>query len=143
MSEKKKDWDEIPSLEGLQMDWDYSGNDSLGNRRFERLTFGDVTEIFEVKAVPVRVATQGFTTDGTMSDISGGGVAVILKKSVEAGQEAKIGFFLGRRKIVSRVVARQRTEIRNGFRIGFEFKGISEEDAAYINGLYASKMLNR
>ena len=123
MSEKKKDWDEIPSLEGLQMDWDYSGNDSLGNRRFERLTFGDVTEIFEVKAVPVRVATQGFTTDGTMSDISGGGVAVILKKSVEAGQEAKIGFFLGRRKIVSRVVARQRTEIRNGFRIGFEFKG--------------------
>ena len=79
MSEKKKDWDEIPSLEGLQMDWDYSGNDSLGNRRFERLTYGDVTEIFEVKAVPVRVATPEFTIDGTLSDISGGGVAVILK----------------------------------------------------------------
>ena len=143
MSEKKKDWDEIPSLEGLQMDWDYSGNDSLGNRRYERLTFGDVTEIFEVKAVPVRVATQEFTVDGTMSDISGGGVAVILKKPVEAGQQAKIGFFLGRRKIVSRVVARQRAETQNGFRIGFEFKDISEEDATYINGLYASKMLNR
>ncbi len=143
MSEKKKDWDEIPSLEGLQMDWDYSGNDSLGNRRFERLTYGDVTEIFEVKAVPVRVATPEFTIDGTLSDISGGGVAVILKKSIEAGQQAKIGFFLGRRKIISRVVARQRAEIQNGFRIGFEFKGISEDDAAYINGLYASKVLNR
>ncbi|NNK14214.1 MAG: PilZ domain-containing protein [Desulfofustis sp.] len=143
MSEKKKDWDEIPSLEGLQMDWDYSGNDSLGNRRFERLTYGDVTEIFEVKAVPVRVATPEFTIDGTLSDISGGGVAVILKKSVKAGQQAKIGFFLGQRKIISRVVARQRTEIQNGFRIGFEFKGISEEDSTYINGLYSSKMLSR
>jgi hypothetical protein len=143
MSEKKKDWDEIPSLEGLQMDWDYTGNDTLGNRRFERLTFGDVTQIFEVKAVPVRVATQEFTVDGTMSDISGGGAAIILKRSLEAGQEAKIGFFLGRRKIVSRVVVRQKAEVNNGFRIGFEFKGIAEEDAAYINGLYASKVLNR
>jgi c-di-GMP-binding flagellar brake protein YcgR len=125
------------------MDWDYSGNDSLGNRKFERLTYGDVTEIFEVKAVPVRVATPEITIDGTMSDISGGGVAVILKKAVEAGQEAKIGFFLGRRKIISRVVARQRTKIQNGFRIGFEFKSISEEDSAYINGLYSSKMLSR
>ncbi len=143
MSEKKKDWDEIPSLEGLQMDWDYSGNDSLGNRRFERLTHGDVTEIFEVKAVPVRVATPEFTIDGTLSDVSGGGVAVILKKSIEAGRPAKIGLFLGRRKIISRVVARQSAEIQNGFRIGFEFKDISEEDSTYINGLYATKMLSR
>lgn len=143
MSDKKKDWDDIPSLDGLQMDWDYSGNDSLGNRRFERLTFGDVTEIFEVKAVPVRVATPEFTVDGTLSDISGGGVAVILKKALEVGQEAKIGFFLGQRKIVSRVVARQRTKIQSGYRIGFEFKGISEENSSYINGLYASKMLSR
>ena len=143
MSEKKKDWDEIPSLEGLQMDWDYSGNDSLGNRRFERLTYGDVTEIFEVKAVPVRVATPEFTIDGTLSDISGGGVAVILKKSIEAGRQAKIGFFLGRRKIISRVVVRQSAEIQNGFRIGFEFKDIPEEDSTYINGLYATKMLSR
>ena len=143
MSEKKKDWDDIPSLDGLQMDWDYSGNDSLGNRRFERLTFGDVTEIFEVKAVPVRLALPDFTIDGTLSDISGGGLAVILKKAVDTGQEAKIGFFLGQRKIISRVVVRQRRKIKDGFRIGLEFKGLSEEDRTYINGLYASKVLNR
>ena len=143
MSEKKKDWEEIPSLEGLQMDWDYSGDDPLGKRRFERLTFGDVTEIFEVKAVPVRVATTGFTIDGTLADISGGGLAVTLKKPLEAGQEAKIGFFMGRRKIVSQVVVRQVAQVQNGYRIGFEFKNISEDDSAYINGLYATKTLNR
>ena len=143
MSEKKKDWDDIPSLEGLQMDWDYSGNNSLGNRRYERLTFGDVTEIFEVKAVPVRVATPELTIDGTLSDVSGGGLAVTLKKPLEEGQQAKIGFFMGRRKIVSRVMVRQAVEIKSGYRIGFEFQDISDEDSSYINGLYASKVLNR
>ena len=143
MSDKKKGWDELPSLEGFQMDGDYSANDSLGNRWFERLTFGDVTEIFEVKAVPVRVATAGFTIDGTLSDISGGGIAVTLKKPLEEGQQAKIGLFMGRRKIVCRAVARQTAEIQNGYRIGFQFKDISEEDSTYINGLYSSKVLSR
>ena len=142
MSEKKKDWDEIPSLDGLQMDWDYSGSGPLGKRTFERLTFGEVTEIFEVKAVPVRVATTGFTIDGTLSDISGGGIAVTLKKPIEAGQKAKVGFFMGRRKIVSQVLVRQSVQVQNGYKIGFQFENISEEDSAYINGLYASKVLN-
>ena len=143
MSENKKDWDDIPSLEGLQMDWDYSGNDRLGKRKFERLTFGDVSEIFELKAVPVRVATAGYTLDGTLSDISGGGIAVTLKKPIEAGTKAKIGFFLGRRKIISRVVVRQVAELSDGFRVGFQFQDIAEEDSTYINGLYSTKMLNR
>ena len=143
MSENKKDWDDIPSLEGLQMDWDYSGNDQLGKRKFERLTSGDVSEIFELKAVPVRVATNEITMDGTLSDISGGGIAVIFKKSIEAGTKAKIGFFLGRRKIISRVVVRQVAELNDGFRIGFQFQDIADEDSTYINGLYSTKMLNR
>lgn len=143
MSENKKDWDEIPSLEGLQMDWDYSGNDRLGKRRVERLTFGDVSEIFEIKAVPVRVATGESTMDGTLSDISGGGIAVTFKKPIEAGTKAKIGFFLGRRKMIFRVIARQVSEVQDGFRIGFEFQDISEEDSTYINGLYSARALNR
>ncbi len=143
MSEKKSKWDEIPSLDGLEMDWDYSGEGQHAKRRFERLSFGDVTDIFEVKAIPVRVAAAGFTIDGTLNDISGSGIAVTVKKTIEVGQTVKVGFFMGRRKIVSRAVVKQAAPARNGFRIGFEFEGISEQDSAYINGLYASKVLNR
>jgi len=143
MAEKKSNWDDIPSLEGLEMDWDYDGDGAHAKRRFERLTFGDMTDIFEVKAVPVRIATEGFTLDGTLNDLSGGGIAVTLKKPVDVGQSARIGFFMGRRKILSRAVVRQVAPVAGGYRVGFQFEDLKEDDSTYINGLYASKVLNR
>lgn len=143
MSEKKKDWDEIPSLDGLQMDWDYSGQGPLAKRRFERLTDGDMTSIFEVKNVPVRVATSDFTADGILSDISGGGVAVLLRKELAIDQHVKVGLFLGRQKIVCQAIVKQSIQTQSGYKIGFQFDNIKEEDSSYINGLYASKVLNR
>lgn len=142
MAEKKSNWDDIPSLEGLEMDWDYTGEGAHAKRRFERLSFDDMTNIFEVKAVPVRVAAPDFTIDGTVNDLSGGGIAVILKKPVEIGQNVMIGFFMGSRKIVSRAVVKQSAPAAGGYRIGLQFEDIKEEDSSYINGLYASKVLN-
>ncbi len=143
MSEEKKGWADIPSLEGLQMDWGYSAENPLGKRKFQRMDNGDVRSIFEVKTVPVRVATGDFTMDGTLSDISGGGLALILKKALAVGQQVKLGFFLGTQKIISRAIVRQCGPIRSAYKIGFEFHDIKEEDSRYINGLYASKVLSR
>jgi c-di-GMP-binding flagellar brake protein YcgR len=143
MSEEKKGWADIPSLEGLQMDWGYSAENPLGKRKFQRMDNGDVRSIFEVKTVPVRVATGDFTMDGTLSDISGGGLALILKKALAVGQQVKLGFFLGTQKIISRATVRQCAPIRSAYKIGFEFHDIKEEDSRYINGLYASKVLSR
>ncbi len=141
MTEKKKGWDKIPSLEGLQMDWNYSAETVLGKRKFERLTEGDVTEIFEIKTVSVRVATADFTTDGTLSDISGDGIAVILRKELTVGHNVKMGFFLGRQRIVTKAVVRQAIQVSNGYKTGLQFHDIKDEDANYINGLYASRVL--
>jgi c-di-GMP-binding flagellar brake protein YcgR len=142
MSEEKKGWDDIPSLEGLQMDWDYTGENPLGKRKFQRMDNGDVRSIFEVKAIPVRVATGDFTIDGTLNDISGGGLALILKRALAVGQRVKLGFFLGRQKIVSQAIVRQCAPITSAYKVGFEFHNIKEEDSQYINGLYASKALH-
>lgn len=143
MSEEKKGWDDIPSLEGLQMDWDYTAETPQGKRKFQRMDNGDVRSIFEVKTIPVRVVTGDFTIDGTLNDISGGGLALILKKSLAVGQQVKIGFFLGTQKIVSPAIVRQCVPITSGYRVGFEFRQIKEEDSQYINGLYASRVLKR
>jgi hypothetical protein len=143
MAEKKSNWEDIPSLEGLEMDWDYSGEGAHAKRKFERLTLADMTSIFEVKDVPVRVAASGFSIDGSVNDISGGGIAVTLKKPLEVGQKVMVGFFMGSRKIVSRAVVRQAAPEPGGYRIGLQFEDIKEEDSRYINGLYASKVLKR
>ncbi len=142
MAEKKTNWDDIPSLEGLEMDWDYAADGAHAKRRFERLTLDDMTNIFEMKTIPVRVAASDFTIDGTVNDLSGGGIAVTLKKPVEVGQKVMVGFFMGSRKIVSRAVVKQTAPVKGGYRIGFQFEDIKEEDSSYINGLYASKVLN-
>lgn len=143
MSEKEKGWDDIPSLEGLQMDWDYTAETPLGKRKYQRMDNGDVRSIFEVKTIPVRVATGEFTIDGTLSDLSGGGLALILKKSLAVGQQVKLGFFLGTQKIISKAIVRQSAPLKGGYRVGFEFYNIKEEDSQYINGLYASKVFQR
>lgn len=141
MPDEKKGWDEIPSLDGLQVDWDYTADTPLGKRRFERLTVGDVTSIFEIKVVSVRVATSHFTIDGRLSDISGDGIAIMLKKRLEAGQHVKMGFFLGTQKIVTKAIVRQVTSVANGYKTGMQFHEMDSGDASYINSLYASKVL--
>lgn len=143
MADEKKGWDDIPSLEGLQMDWDYTAETPLGKRKYQRMDNGDVRSIFEVKTIPVRVVTGELTIDGTLSDLSGGGLALIMRKGFPAGKRVKLGFFLGRQKIVSQAIVRQSAPIRDGFKVGFEFHNIKDEDSRYINGLYASKVLNR
>jgi c-di-GMP-binding flagellar brake protein YcgR len=143
MTEEKKGWDDIPSLEGLQMDWDYTAENPLGKRKFQRMDNGDVRSIFEVKTILVRVATGDFTIDGTLIDISGGGLALILEKQLVVGQKVKFGFFLGTQKIISQAIVRQCVPVKSGYKVGFEFHNIKEGDSQYINGLYASKLLSR
>jgi len=141
MGDDKKDWDDIPSLDGLQVDWDYTAETDLGKRRFERLSVGDVSAIFEMKKVAVRIATSTFTADGSLSDISGDGIAVILRKKVEVGSYVKMGFFLGRQKIVAKAIVRQVSRVADGYKTGFQFYEMKPGDAEYINSLYASKVL--
>ena len=143
MAEKKKSWDEIPSLDELKMDWDYKADTTLGKRKHERMTNQDVASLFGKKTIRARVATDKQTIDGTLSDICAGGMALILNREFSVNQYVKIGLFLGKQKIVSNAVVKRATPVNNSYKVGFQFHNINEEDSRYINSLYASKRLNR
>ncbi len=143
MTDKKKSWDDIPSLEGLQMDWDYTAENPLGKRKHERISDDDVASLLGVEAVKAKVATQKHTIDGLLSDISAGGVALILGKELSVNQFVKIGFFLGTQKIVSKAIVRRSAPEQKDYKVGFQFQDINEEDSRYIHSLYASKRFNR
>ena len=93
MTDKKKSWDDIPPLEGLTMDWDYTADNPLGKRKHERMTNREVAALLGVDTVRAKVATQKHTIDGLLSDISAGGMALILGKELSVNQFVKIGFF--------------------------------------------------
>ncbi len=143
MVDIKKNWDEIPSLDDLKMDWEYKAESPLQKRKHERMTSQDVASLLGVRPIRARVATGRQTIDGLLSDICAGGMALILKSELSINQYVNIGFYLGKQKIVSKAVVKQLAPAQKNYKIGFQFQDINEEDSRYINSLYASKRLNR
>lgn len=143
MTDKKKSWNDIPSLDGLKVDREYTVETPLGKRKFERMTAGDMTSMLEVKTIRAKVVTGKHTVDGMLSDICADGMALILKNELSVNQYVKIGFFLGKQKIISKAVVKQSVPVQNSYKVGFQFHDINEDDSKYINSLYAAKRLNR
>ena len=71
--EKKINWDDIPSLDGLEVDWEYKQKASHEKRAFTRFTNGDVSTLCEVKTISVKIVTSTQTLDGLLLDVSEGG----------------------------------------------------------------------
>ena len=46
--EKKISWDSIPSLEGLEVDWEYNARDNADKRACARLNLKDMGALFEL-----------------------------------------------------------------------------------------------
>jgi hypothetical protein len=93
MTEKNTKWDDIPSLDGLQMDWGYEAEKPQGQRKFERMSGAYVTSLLKTENIRVRVVTEKLTLDGLLSDISAGGLSLILKKELAVNEYVKVGFF--------------------------------------------------
>jgi len=143
VTDKTKSWDDIPSLNGLEVDRKYKVETPLGKRKFERMTAVDMTSMLEVKTIRAKVVTDKHTVDGQLSDICADGMALILKNELSVNQYVKIGFFLGKQKIISKAIVKQSVPVQNNYKVGFQFHDINEEDSKYIHSLYAAKRLNR
>jgi len=143
VTDKKKSWDDIPSLNGLKVDREYKVETPLGKRKLVRMTAKDMTSILEVKTIRAKVVTDKHTVEGQLSDICADGMALILKNELSVNQYVKVGFFLGKQKIISKAVVKQSVPIQSNYKVGFQFYDINEEDSKYINSLYAAKRFNR
>jgi hypothetical protein len=133
-------WEEIPSLEGLMVDWDYEPENALGKRKWSRLQTTDLRSSLDAKDIPIKVVTKNINKNGSVIDISIGGLAIILDTRLAVGQLARIGLYLGRQKVISRVIVRNVSPLKGTYRIGMEFVELEEENIAYIAGLISSQM---
>jgi hypothetical protein len=139
MAKEKSSWDDIPSLDGLGVDWEYEAENPLGKRGWPRITNNDLYSLLDVKSIPTKVVSADFEQTGHILDISKNGLAVLLSAQLSDGQRVKIGFFLGKRKVVSRAVVRNTCTVEGKFRIGMEFVGLDKDSEAYIVSLGSAK----
>jgi hypothetical protein len=139
MAEKKSSWDDIPSLDGLGVDWEYEAENPLGKRAWARIADNDLYSLLAVKSIPVKVVSTNFEKTGHLLDISKNGLAVLLSSQLTEAQPVKIGFFLGKQKVISRALVRNISAVEGKFRVGMEFVDLEKNSEAYIIGLGSAK----
>ncbi len=142
MTTEKVNWDDIPSLDGLEVDWQFEPENPLGKRAWVRIENRELLPLLGVKRIPVRVVTKEFDGKGYLVDLAQSGLAVLLDAKLAESQQVKIGFFLGKQKIVSRAVIRNVRADNGGHRIGLEFVDFEKEYETFIIGIISSKAYN-
>ena len=140
---EKKDWSEIPSLEGLEMDWDYKAENDLGQRAHARLNRDDLTRILDTPNILVKIATVAGNATGFLHDISEGGLAITLPTRLEPDQPLKVGLLLGKEKIISRARVRHVQPGDRQYTTGLMFVGIDREAKRFLASMYASKVFKQ
>ena len=143
MAKDKPDWDSIPSLEGLSVDWQYEPENPLGKRAWLRIVDRELLEILGVTRIPLKVAARGFEESGLLLDVGQGGCSALLKSALSEGQAVKVGFFLGREKVISKAIVRNVAPLEGSHRTGLAFVDLDKASREYIVGLASAKGLQR
>ncbi len=143
MTKENTGWDQIPSLKGLEVDWKYEPENPLGKRAWLRIADNGLHAVLGVKNIPVKVVSKSFEETGYLLDIAQGGCAALLKTKLAEGQLLKVGFFLGKQKVISRAIIRDITSFEGRFRTGIEFVELDKECIAYIVGIISSKVFQQ
>jgi hypothetical protein len=135
---EKKNWDDIPDIQGLSVDWEYAPENPLGKRSCPRLKNEDLQPLLNSNAIMVQVATKEFSTKGVLVDLSQKGAAAFLQHKINPKTIIKFGTMLGQHKFITRGIVQNASLSGKGYRTGIEFVGISKEDQAFILGLHSS-----
>lgn len=143
MTKEKSAWDQIPSLEGLEVDWQYTPENPLGKRSWLRMADKELLEVLGVKRIPVKIVSKNFEETGVLLDVSQGGCSVVLKERLSEGQTLRLGFILGKEKVISKAVVKNVARRAGGFRIGIAFVELDKAMQDYIAGLMSSKVLQK
>ncbi|MGD9947113.1 MAG: PilZ domain-containing protein [Desulfobulbus sp.] len=139
--DKNKSWENIPSLEGLEIEWDYAPESARDQRAHVRLGMPVVGKLIDVAEIVVKLATSKQTYNGRLVDISEGGLALRLPVALETDLPVKVGLILAQTKIIARARVRHVEAGKEGFVIGLQFVDLPPESAEYISGFYAAKVL--
>ncbi len=141
METLRKGLEDMSSLNGLKIEWDYESENPLGKRKFVRILKKDLSSLFDVDKVLVKIHGSDVDATGSLQDISENGCAVLLYNQLAEGMQVRIGFLLGRRKVLTRATVRNITHLDGKFRVGMEFVGLGKSDAAFLLGLVPSTIL--
>ena len=137
----KKAWGDFPSLESLEMDWDYCPDCRDGKRLHKRLSRRDVAHLYGDAPVGVKMASVAATFEAILHDLSEGGLGVDLNNRLDERQDLQVGLVLGGKKIIASAQVRHVRHGEKGYTAGLQFINLEPSIRKFIAGMYASKVL--
>lgn len=140
MADEKVNWDDIPSLDGLEVDWEFEPENPLGKRAWVRIVNRELFQVLGVQSIPVRVVSKSSDEKGYLVDIGQSGIAVMLENKLIENQQVKVGCILGKQKIISRAIIRNVHDEKGRYRTGMEFVDIDKASETFIASLVASQV---
>ncbi len=140
MAKEKTGWDDIPSLQGLEVDWQYETEDPLGKRAWQRIVDKDLYALLGVNSIPIKLVAKSFEEIGPLLDLAQGGVSVLLKTKLAEGQLFMVGFILGNQKVISKGKIIDVISLQDKYRVGVEFVELDEDLRRYIGGIISSRV---
>jgi len=138
MSEKKTTWKDIPSIDGLEVDWSYEPDTPLGRRTKMRLLKDDLQNLLGKGHVAVKLLASGAEYKASLMDISQLGLAVYVDEDLPVDLPIRLGLVLGTQKIIAKALVRNSARYERGFRVGIEFADLDMESEIYIAELISS-----
>ena len=142
MTKEKINWNDIPSLDGLEVDWQFEPENPLGKRAWLRIANIELFKLLGVKNIAIKVVSRNFEGKGTLVDLAQSGLAILLDTKLAESEQVKVGLFLGKQKILSRAVVRNVRDEGGRHRTGIEFVGLNKEYESFIAGIIASVSYN-
>lgn len=140
---QKISWDDIPSLDNLEVDWEYTPENPLGKREWVRISNVELYRLIGREHIAIRIVSNSINYTGYLLDISQNGLAVLVNRDLKEGVPVKIGFFIGKHKLTSRGIVRNSIISESNYRIGIEFIDLQGEHASFIVGLNPSKLYGK
>jgi c-di-GMP-binding flagellar brake protein YcgR len=138
--EKKKSWNDLPSLDGLEMDWEYKSEASVNKRSSVRMRMEALAKLFELQDISVKVLARGETFTARLLDLSSGGLSLDMPVELETNLPIKLGFFLGQMKIISKAEVRHVRKSEDRYITGIKFIDLDNVSAEFLRELYASQI---
>lgn len=139
--DKKKSWGDIPSLEGLGMDWEYKPESAGNKRSAARVGTEALAALFGTQEILLKVVAGGQTSSARLLDLCEGGLSMSIAVPLAERLAIKIGFFLGQTKVITGAEVRQVRQVGDRYITGVKFVGLDPKTAEFIRGLYASGVL--
>ena len=139
MSSDNPSWENIPSIEDLEIDWEFEPENSMGKRVYSRLTIDDLRQLLDYQDFPVKLVSERDQCVAFLVDISQSGICLrTIFSHFEDSELVKFGFILGEHKVISRGRIKHIRKENEWTVLGIEFVGLAGENENFIGQLYSS-----